>query len=206
MNEFSQRDPNLSAFWDERFEKAFMPWDSGGILSQFRGFVDAIDGSGQAAPPTLIPGCGNAYEVGFLAARGWPVCAIDFSPAAVASARQLLGDWKDCVQEADFFSFQPPVAPQLIIERAFFCALPPAQRSAIIARWAELLTPGGLLAGYFLFDPAAATSRRGPPFAIEAGVFAEAMAECFDLQDSQPAPDSLPVFAGREHWMVWRRK
>ena len=65
--------------------------------------------------------------------------------------------------EADFFAFQPPRPLDLIYERAFLCALPPAMHEAIAARWAALLPAGALLAGYFFFDK----TRSGPPFGIE---------------------------------------
>ena len=31
MADFNARDPLSPAFWDERFEKQFTPWDQGGV-------------------------------------------------------------------------------------------------------------------------------------------------------------------------------
>ena len=53
----------------------------------------------------LIPGCGSAYEALWLAQAGWPVKAIDFSPSAVAAAREQLGEHADVVEQADFFAY-----------------------------------------------------------------------------------------------------
>jgi hypothetical protein len=51
--EFSSRDPRAPAFWDERFERGFTPWDRGGVPQALRGFV-----AGAAQPlTTLIPAC-----------------------------------------------------------------------------------------------------------------------------------------------------
>ena len=83
---FSTRNAADPAFWDERFEQGFTPWDMRGVPEEFRQFI-----SGKAPCPTLVPGCGNGWEAGWLFERGWPVTAIDFSPQAVASARRALG-------------------------------------------------------------------------------------------------------------------
>ncbi|WP_420995859.1 methyltransferase domain-containing protein [Cupriavidus sp. 30B13] len=194
---FATRDAADPAFWDERFEKGFMPWDLGGVPAEFKAFAAAL-----APCPTLVPGCGNGWEAGWLHAHGWPVTAIDFAPQAVASARQALGPAGAVVREADFFAFVPEPACRLIYERAFLCALPPAMRAAYGARVAELLPAGGLLAGYFFFDE----TRGGPPFPIPRAELDALLAPAFELVEDRPATGSLPVFAGREHWQVWRRR
>jgi SAM-dependent methyltransferase len=194
---FDSRDPAAPGFWTERFEQGFMPWDRGGVPERFRHFVS------HAERPyvTLIPGCGTGYEVACLSEAGWDVTAIDFSAAAVETARRELGPWAQRVVQADFFEFLPPRPVELIYERAFFCALPPRQRAAIVARWAELLPPGGLLAGFFFFDDAP----KGPPFGIVAAELDALLAPFFARIEDFPVSDSLPVFAGKERWQVWRR-
>lgn len=197
MPDFKHRDSTGAAFWDERFEQAFTPWDRAGVPVAFQRFVE------QNASPlsTLIPGCGMGYEVAMLAEAGWDVTAIDFSPAAVESARRNLGQWGDKVVEADFFQFQPERPIGLVYERAFLCALPPAMNEAIAVRWAELLPPGGLLAGFFFF----AETPSGPPFGISRQKLEALLQPNFVCLEDQPADDSIPVFAGKEHWQVWRR-
>jgi SAM-dependent methyltransferase len=198
MADFTSRDPRLPAFWDERFERGFTPWDRGGVPDELQRFV------AQAARPlaTLIPGCGSGYELAFLAEAGWDATAIDFSPAAVASARTVVGQWSARVVEADFFSFAPARPLDLIYERAFLCALPRSMGPQVAARWAELLAPGALLAGFFFFDEAA----KGPPFGIAPEQLDQLLAPVFDCIEDRPVTDSIPVFAGKERWMVWRRK
>lgn len=196
--DFESRHPADPAFWDERFEKNFTPWDAGRVPDRLREFVAA-----QATPLTaLIPGCGAAHEARWLAELGWPVQAIDFSAAAVAAARSTLGPYADCVQQADFFAFAPSRTPAWVYERAFFCALPPDLWPAYAARMAGLLAPGGLLTGFFYIAP----TRRGPPFGIEREALTALLSPAFSLEEDSPAADSLPVFAGSEYWMVWRRR
>lgn len=197
MVNFESRDPTAARFWSERFEQQFMPWDRGGVPVALQQFV------ARAARPyaTLIPGCGTGYEVGYLSEAGWAVTAIDFSPAAVDAARAVLGRWGERVVQADFFSFVPPHPVELIYERAFLCALPPAVRTRIAQRWAGLLAPGGLLAGFFYFDE----SPKGPPFGILPGELDALLTPYFERIEDVPVTDSLPVFAGKERWQVWRR-
>jgi SAM-dependent methyltransferase len=198
MPEFATRDPRVPGFWDERFERGFTPWDRGGVPEALRGFVAA------APQPlrTLIPGCGTGYELAFLLDAGWDATAIDFSPAAVASAKAAVRPWAGRVLEADFFSYRPPHALGLIYERAFLCAMPRAMWSEVARRWAELLPPGALLAGFFFFDDAP----KGPPFGIDRERLAQLLEPAFTCLQDEAVADSIPVFAGKERWMVWQRR
>jgi SAM-dependent methyltransferase len=196
--DFESRDPTAPNFWTERFEQGFVPWDRGGVPARFQQFV------AESGRPfvTLIPGCGTGYEVASLSEAGWDVTAIDFSGAAVDAARKTLGPWAGRVVQADFFEFVPATPVELVYERAFLCALPPRMRPAIVARWAELLRPGSLLAGFFFFDEAP----KGPPFGISPGELENLMSHCFERIADEDVTDSLPVFAGKERWQVWRRR
>jgi trans-aconitate methyltransferase len=198
MLEFASRDPRAPAFWDERFERGFTPWERGGVPYDLQRFVAA------ASRPlvTLIPGCGSGHDLAFLAAQGWDATAIDFSPAAVALARQVAGQWSARVVEADFFAFQPELPLDLIYERAFLCAMPRALWPQVATRWAGLLAPAGVLAGFFFFDDVA----KGPPFGIARAQLDALLSPYFDCIEDAPVSDSIPVFAGKERWMVWRRK
>ena len=198
MPEFANRDPATPGFWDERFDGGFTPWDRGGVPEALRDFV------ARAGAPlvTLIPGCGAAYELAFLSEQGWDATAIDFSPAAVAKAKAGLGQWAGNLVQADFFQYLPATQLALIYERAFLCALPRAMWPRVAARWADLLAPGGLLAGFFFFDDAA----KGPPFGIERAALDALLDPFFECIEDAAVSDSIPVFAGKERWMVWQRR
>jgi hypothetical protein len=198
MPEFASRDPNTPAFWDERFERGFTPWDRGGVPRALRDFV-AREGKPLT---TLIPGCGAAYELAFLCGEGWDATAIDFSAAAVATAKAGLGQWAYGVVQADFFTYLPHAPLELVYERAFLCALPRAMWPRVAARWADLLPAGGRLAGFFFFDDAA----KGPPFGIERAELDALLSPHFDCVEDAAVEDSIPVFAGKERWMVWQRR
>ncbi|HVE06411.1 MAG TPA: methyltransferase domain-containing protein [Paraburkholderia sp.] len=195
--EFISRDPSAPDFWNERFARGVTPWDQAGVPASFKTFA-----ARQTPVPVLIPGCGNAWEARWLAEQGWPVQAIDFSAAAVEHARAQLGPHASLVELADFFRWRPPATPGWIYERAFFCALPPARRADYAQRMAELLPDGGLLAGFFFFAP----TQKGPPFGIERSELDALLEPYFDLLGDEAVTDSLPVFAGHERWLTWRRR
>ncbi|AJX31822.1 methyltransferase domain-containing protein [Burkholderia oklahomensis] len=193
---FASRDPGDASFWDERFEQGHIPWDSARVPDAFAAFA-----ARRAPCPVLIPGCGSAYEAHWLARAGWPVRAIDFSAQAVAAARRQLGEDAALVEQADFFTYAPPFVPQWIYERAFLCAIPPSRRADYARRMAELLPPGGFLAGFFYVG----ATPKGPPFGIERADLDALLSPHFELVEDAPVADSLPVFAGRERWLAWRR-
>jgi SAM-dependent methyltransferase len=195
---FENRDPDSPGFWDERFDRRFMPWDQAGVPEAFASFVASCQGK----PNVLIPGCGSAYEARYLAEHGWPVRAIDFSPSAVTSAREQLGAHGDIVEQADFFAYEPPFPADWIYERAFLCALPKHRWPDYATRMAALLRPGALLAGFYFLG----ATPKGPPFGIERADLDALLSPHFELVDEHDVSGSIPVFAGHERWLTWRRK
>ena len=194
----SEQRPEHPDFWCKRFGEGVTPWDAGRVQGDFASFVAA-----RTQPlNTLIPGCGSAWEASHLADHRWPVTALDFSPTAVACAREVLAYQAVDLVCADFFAWQPAQALDLIYERAFLCALPRKLWADWGKRVAELLPPGGLLAGYFFV----CDQLKGPPFGILPEQLDALLLPNFECLTDQPVADSIPVFAGRERWQVWRRR
>jgi SAM-dependent methyltransferase len=194
-------DPAGAAFWTARYREGFMPWDAGGVPAALAEFLRGE----RAALRVLVPGCGSAYEARAFHAAGHDVTAIDFSPAALERARALLAATPEiagCLRQADFFvdDLGPPFG--LVYERAFLCALPRTRWGQWAARIGELSAPGGRIAGFF-FSGAEA---RGPPFGLRPGELERLLAPAFDLVEDRAVSDSIPAFAGRERWQVWRRR
>ena len=190
-------DPAGPAFWDVRFREGYKPWDAGGVPAALREFLVA----GNPAQRVLVPGCGSGYEVQAFAAAGHDVVAIDFSPAAIEAARHVLGELGRVLVQGDFFA-HPLGEFDLVYERAFLCALPRAHWPRWAARIAEVLRPGGRLAGFFFWSD----DERGPPFGLKRGELEALLSSAFDRIEDAPVADSIPVFAGRERWQVWRRR
>jgi thiopurine S-methyltransferase len=190
--------PEHPDFWSKRFGEGLTPWDAGKVPAAFADFI-----ARQSVPVnTLIPGCGSAWEAGHLAELGWPVTALDFSPAAVATARKILGTAAVDLVCDDFFTFAPPRPYQLIYERAFLCALPRKLWADWGRRVAELLPGGGLLAGYFFL----CDQPKGPPFGILPEHLDALLSPNFTRIEDAAVDDSIPVFSGRERWQVWQRR
>lgn len=190
--------PEHPDFWCKRFGEGVTPWDAGKVPNALADFV-----ARQPAPlNTLIPGCGSGWEAACLAEHRWPVTALDFSPTAVARAREVLADFAVDLVCDDFFKWQPAQPLQLIYERAFLCALPRKLWEDWARRVAELLPPGGLLAGFFFV----CEQPKGPPFGILPEQLYALLAPNFVLIEDREVDDSIPVFAGRERWQIWQRR
>ena len=190
--------PEHPDFWCKRFGEGVTPWDAGKVPDAFTDFI-----ARQPVPVnTLIPGCGSAWEAVHLAELGWPVTALDFSPAAVATAREILGTAAVDLVCADFFTFAPAAPYPLIYERAFLCALPRKLWADWGKRVAELLPAGALLAGFFFL----CEQPKGPPFGILPAELDALLMPNFEPVEDVAVIDSIPVFAGRERWQVWRRR
>jgi hypothetical protein len=67
---------------------------------------------------------------------------------------------------------------------------------------AELLPADTLLAGFFFLG----ATPKGPPFGIERAELDALLNPHFELLEDEPVSDSIPVFAGRERWLTWRRR
>lgn len=196
--DFPRRDPADPEFWDLRYGARFAPWDAGRVPAQLRAMVEGE----AAAPRVLVPGCGSAWDVRFLAERGWAVLGIDFSDAALDRARAVLGPHGERVRKADFFVPIAEAPFDVIYERAFLCALPRRMWRDWGARVAELVRPGGRLAGFFHFD----ASERGPPFGLRGqDELDRLLTDAFERTEDAPVADSIAVFQGKERWQVWRR-
>ena len=195
---FPKRDPAEAEFWDLRYEAHFAPWDAGRVPSQLRERVAAATRPGSV----LVPGCGSAWDVRFLADGGWNVLGIDFSHEALAAARPILGKHVHRVRFGDFFAPVAEAPFEMVYERAFLCALPRRLWADWGKRMAELVQSGGTLAGFFYFD----TGDHGPPFPLHAqSELAGLLEPAFERIEDAPVPDSIDVFRGKERWQVWRR-
>lgn len=190
--------PEHPDFWCKRFGEGVTPWDAGKVPNALANFT------AQRSTPlnTLIPGCGSAWEAVHLADAGWPVTALDFSPVAIATAREVLGDTAVDLVCADFFTFSSSRPFELIYERAFLCALPRKLWADWGRRVAELLPNGALLAGFFFI----CEQPKGPPFGILPDELDALLTPNFVRIEDAAVDDSIAVFSGRERWQVWQRR
>ncbi len=198
--------PTQPDFWNTRYAAGRTPWDFGGVPKPVGRFLAENAATLRRGSRVLIPGCGSGYEIKAFATAGCEVTAIDISALAVARARQEIDALKNVrLIEGDFFTEKfSAVEFDLIYERTFLCALPPHLWPQLVARLAELLRPGGVLAGFYLFGE----KDDGPPFGLAPGEPAQLFNSHFTLIRDEPVPpvESLAFFAGRERWQERIRK
>jgi SAM-dependent methyltransferase len=203
---FTTRDPSLAEFWNERFAAGFMPWDAGRVPPRFAWHVATLERD--RVGRVLVPGCGSGYELAHLAVAGYDALGIDISEAAIARAATLLGAplAARVLRQQDFFALDARF--DWIYERAFLAALPPERWPEWARQCARLLRRGGELAGYFFVATTVPQTRHGPPFVAARDELESLLANDFDCLADEPivGSDSIAVFAGRERWMVWRRR
>ena len=194
-------DSSKPEFWSTRYAAGEMPWDMRGVPKALTAFL-ALN-KPRRRGRVLIPGCGSGYEIAAYDAAGYDVTAIDFSPAAVKRARRIVGRLASRIVLADFFTHDFGRPFDLIYERTFLCALPPARRPDYARRISALLVSGGRLVGTFFIG-----RRRGagPPCPITEAGLARLLGGRFRQVSSRRVSDSLPVFGEGERWQEWRRK
>lgn len=190
------QDSSRPEFWESRYRDRVIPWDAGKVPECLPDFARTLVPGARV----LIPGCGSAYEAAYLAQNKLHVLAIDFSPAAVAAARLTLGNRTDIVRLADFFADGLGDPFDVIYERAFLCALPRTMWKGYASRCAQLLKPGGVIAGFFFLDE----TPKGPPFGTSAPELNALLGQDFTKVQDDAVADSIAVFAGKERWMVWQ--
>lgn len=190
------QDSSLPGFWDVLYQQGITPWEGAVPDAQMSRFISSLPTGSRV----LLPGCGSAGDVPWLVAAGMQVDAIDFSLEAVQRAAQALQGSPARLWQADFFALPAQPAYDVIIERAFLCALPPERWNDYTQQMSRLLRIGGYLAGvFFLADKA-----KGPPFGTRLADLQQRFAGRFVLQSCQPVQAALPLFAGQEFWMVWQ--
>jgi SAM-dependent methyltransferase len=126
--------------WDERYGTDELIWKA----DPNRFLVEELEGL--APGRALDLACGEGRNALWLAAKGWRVTGVDFSPAGLSKARRLASDRGVEVSwiEADVVEWQP--------EAAWFDAvvmmylhLPAGQRRQVLAHAVAALAPGATL-------------------------------------------------------------
>ena len=145
-------------YWDAQWQNKTTGWDTGHASPAITEYMAQYKNKDAAI---LIPGCGNAYEAGYLLTNGFTnITLIDIAPKAVEILQnKFTGNQQVKVFCEDFFLHQGKY--DLMIEQTFFCAIPPLRRNEYAAKAAALLNQNGKIAG-LLFDKT--FEKQGPPF------------------------------------------
>ena len=156
----------------------------------------------------LVPGCGLGHDVRELAARIPGVLGLDVSPVALDRARAIPCSGSETYLLANLFdrSWRPPGGFTGWWEHTCFCAIHPSMRPAYATAAAELVRPGGWLAGVFYLTPNdPGEEDKGPPFNATTAEIEGLLAPWFRKVDAWVPGVSYPGREGREWTAVFRR-
>jgi len=126
--------------WDERYRASELLWSA----EPNRFLVE--EAASLPARRALDLACGEGRNAVWLAGRGWLVTGVDFSQVALEKARALADDRGVHVEWvlADLLAYEPqPRGFELVL--VLYLQLPAAQRTAVMARAATAVAPGGTL-------------------------------------------------------------
>lgn len=179
-------------YWDERYRAGNTGWDIQQVSPPLKRYVDELPDKQRRI---LIPGAGRAYEAIYLHRQSFgEVFVCDWAESAFETLRREAPDFPaEHLLVGDFFALD--LAVDLMLEQTFFCAIDPELRAGYARKAAELLVPGGRLAG-LLF--ASHFPFAGPPFGGTRDEYIDCFAPYFDILHLDIAPDSIAPRQGNE--------
>jgi methyl halide transferase len=189
-------------FWTDLYARGGDGWE---IRQPSPALAEYMDRTPPAPGRVAVPGCGRGHDVRFLARRGFTAVGFDFSPAALAAARELARTDNVSAEfvERDLFSLGIDYARAFdgVWEYTCFCAIDPRRRPEYVRTMAAIVKPGGwLLACFFPMRRRGA----GPPFPVAEREVRRLFAPSFRIERAY-APRSVRARQGQE-WMVLFRR
>lgn len=186
--------------WEQRYQEGSTGWDIGYASPALCQYFDQLE---DQSIDILIPGAGNAYEAEYLFKQGFKkVHVIDIAPSPLENLKKRVPNFptEHLIQD-DFFAHQGQY--DLIVEQTFFCAIPPTQRLAYAKQVHRLLKPGGKLMGLLWSVP---LNEDHPPYGGDKQEYDEYFKERFDYLYFDAARNSIKPRAGREYFLLAKKK
>lgn len=188
-------------YWSERYAANQTGWDLGTVSPPIKAYADQLT---DKSLRILIPGCGNAYEAGYLLSENFEnITLIDISEILVNNIKLKYSEYiensKLNIVYGDFFEHTGQY--DLIIEQTFFCALKPSLRMAYTKKMSELLAPNGRLVGV-LFNREFVG---GPPFGGSAEEYKTYFDSYFKFDTFELCRNSIPPRQGAELFINLRK-
>ena len=177
----------------------------GQVSPPLKAYIDKLPESAKEQA-ILVPGAGNAYEVGYLHEQGFTnVTLVDFAAAPIAAFAERYPDFPaEHLICADFFELSSEQYQfDWVLEQTFFCAINPSRREEYVQQMAALLKPNGKLIG-LLFDKD--FGREEPPFGGTKAEYQQRFEQRFDIEIMEPSYNSHPARQGSELFIKMRVK
>lgn len=194
--------------WNERWRKNDTPWEKGYAAPPLTEFLDDPEAELFQARRVLVPGCGSGHDVRELARRGISATGLDLSAIAVETARAIPREGDEDYLAGDLFEGDWRLGSSFdaVWEHTCFCAIDPSMRPAYAQAMAEILPPGGYLAGVFYLNPwDAGEAPQGPPFEASRVEILALFAPWFELRKDRVPTRAYPGREGREWLVVFER-
>ncbi len=196
---------NQARFWQQRYETDSIGWDMGEVSPPLKAYIDQLPESAKRQA-ILVPGAGNAYEVGYLYEQGFTnVTLVDFAPAPIKDFAKRYPDFPaEHLICADFFELSAEHYQfDWVLEQTFFCAINPQRRDEYVQQMARLLKPRGKVVG-LLFNKDFGNNH--PPFGGDKQQYEQRFNSHFDIEIMQPCYNSHPARQGSELFIKLRAK
>ena len=186
-------------FWNDRYLTNKTEWDLKQVSPPLKTFIDELKNKNQKI---LIPGCGNAYEAGYLINSGFhQVTLVDISTVLIEKLKQKFANQPIKIIMGDFFHLEESY--DLILEQTFFCAINPELRPDYVKQAYKLLKPGGRIAG-LLFNTE--FNQQGPPFGGNQTEYEKLFKPYFELVQLGESKNSVLPRQGSELFFEFLKK
>lgn len=196
---------NQAEYWQQRYESDSIQWDMGKVSPPLKAYIDQLPESAKDQA-ILVPGAGNAYEVGYMHELGFTnVILVDFAPAPIAAFAARYPDFPAAhLVCADFFELSADDYQfDWILEQTFLCAITPSRRDEYVQKMAALLKPQGQLIG-LVFDREFAGD--DIPFGGSKAEYQQRFAPYFDSEIMETSTNSHRARQGNELFIKLRVK
>lgn len=199
----------MSIDWDERWRNKDTPWEKGYAAPPLTEYLEEDGEELRNARRVLVPGCGSGNDVRELARHGIAATGMDLSEKAVEVACAISKVGEEDYFHGDLFdpAWKKDRAFDAVWEHTCFCAIDPSMRPAYAAAMAEILPPGGFLAGVFYltpWDPGEVVE--APPYEASREEIISLFAPWFDLRKDRVPGRAYPGREGREWLAIFERR
>ncbi|AWM12813.1 methyltransferase domain-containing protein [Flavobacterium sp. NRK F10] len=187
-----------SDYWENRYLNNDIGWDTGGITTPLKEYIDQIDNK---ELKILIPGAGNGHEFNYLIQNGFRnTFVVDLAPTPLKRISDLHPDYSHQIIQGNFFDHQGQY--DLILEQTFFCALNPDLRKDYVSKMHSLLNQNGKIAGLLFQFP---LTEDGPPFGGSKEEYLDLFCNHFMIKTLENANNSIKPRAGRELFIIFEK-
>ncbi|KAJ7561300.1 hypothetical protein O6H91_03G022900 [Diphasiastrum complanatum] len=194
----------MATAWEHLWKEGVTPWDVKGVTPVISHLLQENKIREGLA---LVPGCGSGYDVVAMASPTRRVIGLDISKTVVELARERAALSPNSefieIQNADFFTYAPPVKFDVIFDYTFFCAMKPSLRPEWAKKMAELLASDGEL--ITLMFPVG-DYEGGPPYAVSLEAYMKVLQpwafKVLSVDDNIP---SVPPRKGFESLVRWAK-